>query len=191
MSDKLKIGLMGGSFNPPHDGHVHVARTALDRCGLDQVWWLVSPQNPLKETGETRPYEDRLAAVKALADHPCFRVSDIEEAIGSAYSADTLARLLNRTPHHRYCWVMGADNLLGFHHWRDWQDIMAALPLIVVDRPGASLAPLKAKAAQRFSRYRIDEADARLLPLLPGPAWTFLHAPLNPASSTALRMNQT
>lgn len=182
-----KVGLFGGSFNPPHDGHYHVAFTALKRLHLDQVWWLVSPGNPLKDHGELEVLGRRVAAVRALADHPRFVVTAFEAGHDLTYSADTIAFAQARRPRTNFVWVMGADNLASFHRWQYWREIMTMLPVAIIDRPGASLAPLKARAAQIFARYRIDETDTRDFALAPPPAWTFIHAPLNPLSSTMLR----
>lgn len=183
----LKVGLYGGSFNPPHEGHLHVALTALRRLGLDQVWWLVTPGNPLKEQGELAALDKRIAAVRDLAEHPRFIVTAFEAAHDFSYTADTIAFLKQRRRQVNFVWVMGADNLAGFHRWQHWREIAETMPFAIVDRPGSSLAPLYSKAAQTLSRRRIDERDAQGLALLEPPAWSFLHAPLNPLSSTHLR----
>ena len=181
------IGLFGGSFNPPHEGHYHVALTALKRLGLDRVWWMVTPGNPLKDHSELDDLGARIAAVRALADHPRFTVTALEAGAELTFSADTIAFLCDRNPHVHFVWIMGADNLAGFHRWQFWREIVETLPIVIVDRPGASLAPLSSRMAQTYSRYRVNEADARQFALRQAPAWMFIHAPLNPMSSTFLR----
>lgn len=182
-----RIGLFGGSFNPPHSGHLHVARTALRRLSLDAVWWLVTPGNPLKDHGALAPLEARVAACARLAAEPRMRITAWEAAIGTSYSAQTIAALTRRRPDLAFVWVMGADNLASFHRWQEWRTIMETLPLAVVDRPGASLSVLNAPAALAYARSRVDESDAAGLAAMRPPAWTFLHAPRDPVSSTELR----
>ncbi|MCW2308818.1 nicotinate-nucleotide adenylyltransferase [Rhodobium gokarnense] len=185
----LTVGLFGGSFNPPHDGHFHVALTALRRLGLDRIWWLVTPGNPLKDHSELEALEARVAAVRRLADHPRFTVTAFEATEGLSYSADTIAFLRRRRPGVNFVWVMGADNLAGFHRWQFWRQIVDTLPIAIVDRPGASLSPLFAPMAEVYRHARIAEDEAGDFALRPAPAWTFLHAPLNPLSSTLLRQH--
>ncbi len=181
------VGLFGGSFNPPHSGHRLVADTALKRLGLDQLWWLVTPGNPLKDHSQLAPLEDRLDAVEAMADHPRMRVTALEARLGTSYSARTVALLQRKRPRLRFVWIMGADNLAGFHRWQDWRGLMASVPVAVVDRPGATLAAVSAAAAQSQAAWRIDESDAGWLARLAPPAWVFLHGPRDPASSTRIR----
>ena len=181
------VGLFGGSFDPPHEGHLLVAETALTRLGLDRLWWMVTPGNPLKDTSALAPLAERLAACKELARHPRITVAAPEARLSSRFTADTLATLAERRPGVRFVWVMGADNLATFHRWERWRAIAALMPIAVVDRPGATLAFSNAPAAQALARYRVDEADARILPHLDPPAWTFLHGPRSAQSSTALR----
>jgi nicotinate-nucleotide adenylyltransferase len=183
----MRIGLFGGSFNPVHDGHVHVAREAKRRLGLDRVWWLVSPQNPLKDAHETEDYDRRLAAVRAAADAPGFVVSDLERRMGVRYSVEVVAALRARHPRVRFAWIMGADNLASFHRWRDWTGIMAMVPVAVVARPGDALHARSSLAAQRFRDARVDPAHASVLVEMRPPAWLYLTARLNPASSSELR----
>ncbi|MXN66690.1 nicotinate-nucleotide adenylyltransferase [Stappia sp. GBMRC 2046] len=182
-----RIGLFGGSFNPPHSGHRTVAETALKRCDLDQVWWLVTPGNPLKEHGGLAPLEERVDAVRKLARHPRMKVTAFEALIGTTYSARLVARLLEIRPRLRFAWIMGADNLMTFHRWQSWRSILENVPLIVVDRPDASFAPLKSVAANAYAPYRWDESRATTLAGIAPPAWTFLHTRLDDTSSTALR----
>lgn len=180
----MKIGLFGGSFNPPHAAHRAASLTALKRLGLDRVWWLVSPGNPLKDTSALPPLADRVAAAQKLGAHPRIDVTGLEAAIGTRYTFDTLQWLRRRLPGVHFVWIMGADNLATFHHWQNWRGIAALMPIAVIDREGAIRA---GPFADRFSRYRLSEAQARGLPLTQPPAWVFLHGLKSPVSSTALR----
>lgn len=183
----MRVGLYGGSFNPVHAGHAHVARTALTRLRLDRVIWLVSPQNPLKPEHDTADLASRMAGAARMADHPRMMVSDLETRIGATYTIDTLRRLKARYPRVRFVWIMGADNLAQFHRWRGWAGILRLAPVAVIDRPGLGLKGRLAPAARRFARARLPEGQAGRLALTPPPAWVYLTAPLNHASSTALR----
>ncbi|HWA63352.1 MAG TPA: nicotinate-nucleotide adenylyltransferase [Caulobacteraceae bacterium] len=183
----MKVGLYGGSFNPPHEGHAHVAETAQKRLGLDRVIWLVSPQNPLKPTHETEAMHRRLAATERLARGRSMIVSDAETKIGSQYTIDTLRVLKARFPGVRFVWIMGADSLASFHRWRGWTQIMRETPVAVVSRPWIALKSRFSPAARRFAHARIPSAAARRLPFTTPPAWVYLRGPLNFASSTALR----
>lgn len=187
----MKVGLFGGSFNPAHDGHAHVAETALRRLGLDRVVWLVSPQNPLKDARDSAPLAERMASARAAAalaaSGPAMIVSDVESRLGTRWTVDTLRALIARHPGVRFVWLMGSDNLATFHHWRGWTDIMRMMPVAVIARPGSELDSRTAPAAARFAAARLPAPKARLLPGLEAPAWTYLTAPLNPRSSTALR----
>jgi nicotinate-nucleotide adenylyltransferase len=185
----MKIGLFGGSFNPPHAGHVLVSATALRRLGLDAVWWLVTPGNPLKENAGLPPLAQRMAAARAMIDDPRIVVSDIEAHIGTRFTYDTIAYLKQRCPGVRFVWLMGADNLASFHRWQHWLDIASLVPFAVIDRPGATLKAIASPAAQRLKPYRISPRAARLLPLAVPPSCNFLHARLSALSSTALRQN--
>ncbi len=187
----MRIGLFGGSFDPAHDGHLRVSLEALKRLHLDQVWWLVSPQNPLKANAPSNDLARRIAAASAVARHPRIRVTGIEAELGTTYSAETLARLLPRLGGVLPVWMMGADNLASFHRWRDWQSIAATLPIAVFNRPGTALRALSAPAAQALARFRIDPADASILAATPAPAWVFLPSPHIDMSSTALRQRRT
>lgn len=183
----LRVGLFGGSFNPAHAGHAHVAETARERLGLDRVVWLVSPQNPLKSSRETAPLAHRLAGARALARGPGMIVSDLETHLGSQYTIDTLRALKARHRGVKFVWIMGADGLADFHRWRGWTQLMREAPVAVVARPGSALKSRFAPAARRFAGARIPAAAARRLADATPPAWTFLTAPLNHQSSTALR----
>ncbi|MCA0317345.1 MAG: nicotinate-nucleotide adenylyltransferase [Proteobacteria bacterium] len=183
----MRIGLFGGSFNPPHEAHRLVALTALKRLGLDAVWWLVTPGNPLKSGGGLAPLAERMAAARRLARHPAIHVTGIEAALGTRYTFDTIAALKARCQGVHFVWIMGADNLGQFHLWQNWRGIAGALPIAVVDRPGAGLRAVAGVAAQRLARYRLNESDGLLLPYAPPPAWIFLHGLKSPLSSTAIR----
>lgn len=183
----MKVGLMGGSFNPAHEGHAHLAETALSRLGLDRVVWLVSPQNPLKNARDSAPLAERMASARAVAHGPNMVVSDFEARSGVRWTVDTLRALKARHPGVQFVWLMGSDNLAGFHRWRGWTDIMRLMPVAVVARPGSLLESRTAPAAARFAGFRLPQEQARSLPGRPAPAWTYLTAPLNPLSSTAIR----
>ncbi|RYG16898.1 MAG: nicotinate-nucleotide adenylyltransferase [Caulobacteraceae bacterium] len=191
LSPGMAVGVFGGSFNPAHDGHAHVAETALRRLGLDRVVWLVSPQNPLKDARESAPLADRMASAEQAArlagSGLSMIVSDFETRAGTQWTIDTLRALVQRHPGVRFVWLMGSDNLASFHRWRGWTDIMRLMPMAVIARPGSLLDSRTAPAASRFADARVPAVKARLLPDMAAPAWTYLTAPLNPRSSTALR----
>ena len=182
-----RIGLLGGSFNPAHEGHREISLQALARLGLDEVWWLVSPQNPLKPVAGMAPFADRMAGARAVARHPRIRVSDIEARLGTRHTAETLRRLTRRFPGHRFVWLMGADNLAQIDRWRSWQQIFHLVPVAVWARPTYCFRALAAKAARRFAGARRKENAGRLLPAIHPPAWVFVHGRLNPLSATAIR----
>ena len=183
----MRVGLFGGSFNPAHDGHAHVAETAQARMDLDRIVWLVSPQNPLKDEGDTAPLSERMASARAVAASPTMRVSDFETRAGTRWTVDTLRALTARYPGVRFVWLMGSDNLADFHRWRGWTDILRMMPVAVIARPGSLLDSRTAPAAARFAGARVPSEQARLLPTLAAPAWTYLTAPLNHRSSSAIR----
>lgn len=183
----MTVGLFGGSFNPPHDGHKLVADIALRRLGLDQLWWMVTPGNPLKSGNGLAPLAERLQASEALARNPRIKVTAFEQTLGTAFTARTIAHIVRRHPDVRFVWVMGADNLAGFHRWQQWKTIARSVPIVVIDRPGSTLAYLSSKAARTFHYARIGEGDAKMLARMKPPAWTFIHGPRSHASSTALR----
>jgi nicotinate-nucleotide adenylyltransferase len=183
----LKIGLFGGSFNPPHEGHRAASLFALRRLGLDWLWWLVSPGNPLKDTQHLPALATRFTAADEIAQHPRVAVTGIEAAIGARYSYETVDYLRRRCPGVHFVWIMGADNLATFHHWRRWRNIAALVPIAVIDRPGATLAAIHSPAGVYLSRYRYDENNGRAFATADPPAFIFLHGPRSPLSSTALR----
>ncbi len=180
------IGLFGGSFDPPHAGHLHVSREALTRFGLDRVWWLVSPGNPLKANGPA-PLDRRMAAARALAIHPRIVVTDIEARIGTRYTAETIERLIALYPGVRFVWLMGADNLTQFHRWQRWEWILNTVPVGVLARPGQRISARTAKAAVIYRGAKLPSNRARLLARSEAPAWCFLNVPMVDASSTAIR----
>jgi nicotinate-nucleotide adenylyltransferase len=189
---RRRIGLLGGSFNPGHAGHRHVAEIALKSLGLDEVWLLVSPQNPLKPVAGMAPLPERLASARAAAGgHPCIRATDIERALGTRYTADTLRALTRRFPRCRFVWLMGADNLAQVARWARWTDIFGAVPVAILARSPYSSRALASKAARRLARCRFDERRARRLAERAPPAWVFVHSRLHPASATAIRNRQT
>ncbi|HET9068037.1 MAG TPA: nicotinate-nucleotide adenylyltransferase [Amaricoccus sp.] len=181
-----RIGLLGGSFDPPHAGHVHITRWALRAFGLDRVWWLVSPGNPLKPDAPA-DLSRRLAAARAIMVHPRVEVTDLESRLGTRYTAATVQALGRRWPAVRFVWLMGADNLAGFHRWERWPEIMATLPVGVLARPGDQLRAGLSPAAQRFARWRLPQAAARALPFRTPPAWTLVSGRMLELSSSELR----
>lgn len=185
----MTIGLLGGSFNPAHAGHRHISEFALKRLSLDRVWWLVTPANPLKPRGGLAPLQKRLAGARRQACHPRIDVTGFEAAQPDAYTVNTLDFLARRYPATRFVWLMGADALAGFQHWRDWRRIARQVPIAVLDRPGYRFAALASPPACALARSRIDESDAAGLARLNPPAWAFLTLPLSGVSSTALRNN--
>jgi nicotinate-nucleotide adenylyltransferase len=183
----LRIGLFGGSFNPPHVAHRAASLLALKRLRLDAIWWLVTPGNPLKDVRDLPPLETRLAAARRLARHPRIHVTGIEAALGTRYTCDTLRELLRRCPGVHFVWVMGADNLPEFHRWRGWRTIARIVPIAVVDRGGGSLDAVAGIAPQALAGARIPESAGATLATQRPPAWVYLHGLKSPLSSTELR----
>lgn len=181
------IGLLGGSFNPPHAAHKLISEAALKRLGLDKVWWIVSPGNPLKRRVPTAPLAERMQLCRSVAANPHIVVTDFEADLPSPHTVSTLAFLKARSPLVRFVWIMGADNLASFDRWERWREIFTMVPIAVVDRPGWRLKALASKAARTFARSRKPESDAATLAQTPPPAWTFLTGPLSHVSSTAIR----
>ncbi len=180
------IGLLGGSFDPPHQGHVHITCEALKRFGLDHVWWLVSPRNPLKARGPAR-LGRRMQACREIMSHPKVTITDIEADLGTRYTAETIAALQTRFVGTRFVWLMGADNLAQLHRWKDWQEIMLRVPIGVLARPGERIDGRTAKAAQVFRDARLHSRASHLLGQCEAPAWCFANMPMQDISSTRLR----
>jgi nicotinate-nucleotide adenylyltransferase len=183
----LRIGLLGGSFNPAHAAHREISLTALHRLKLDQVWWLVSPQNPLKSARGMAPLDRRLEQAEAVAAHPRIRVTAIETTLGTRYTADTLRRLTTHYPQAAFVWLMGADNLAQFHRWQDWRGIAQTMPIAVLDRPGFNLTALQGRAGCWLSRHRLPRYAAAILADRTPPAFLLLKSKLNPLSATEIR----
>jgi nicotinate-nucleotide adenylyltransferase len=182
-----RIGLLGGSFNPAHEGHRYVSLLALKRLRLDEVWWMLTPQNPLKNARDTAPFGERLKAAIRVAQHPRIRVTDIERRLGTTHTADTLALLLARFPKHRFVWLMGADNLMQVSEWKDWRRIFRLVPIAVFSRPPYSKPALVARAARVFAKSRAAESRARSVAMMSPPTWVFLHIRPHPGSATRIR----
>lgn len=180
----MVVGLLGGSFDPAHDGHVHVTREALKRMGVDRVWWLVSPGNPLKAR-QPAPMAERLAHARRLMQDPRVVVTDLEARLGTVYTADTIRRLQAIYPGVAFVWLMGADNLVQFHRWGRWREIMARVPVGVLARPGSGLRARLSVAAQIFRGHRVERGE-NLAGCKP-PAWVFVNLPMHDASSSEIR----
>lgn len=180
------VGLLGGSFDPAHEGHVHITKAALTRFGLDRVWWLVSPGNPLKASGPA-PMAERITAAKAIMQHPSVAVTGIEARLGTRYTAKTIQALQAVYPDVRFVWLMGADNLAQFHLWQDWQEIMARVPVGVLARPGDRISARLSRAARIYREQRLIGRAARLLGHAEAPAWAFANLPMSQSSSSAIR----
>ena len=183
----MVVGLFGGSFNPPHQGHALVAEIAIRRLGLDQLWWMVTPGNPLKNRNHLAPLAERIALSEAITHDPRIKVTAFEQTLGMSYTANTLAYVKARNTQVHFIWIMGADSLKTFHQWQRWQDIVNTFPIAVIDRPGSTLSFLSSKMARTFDFARVDEDDSRALWKRQAPAWTFIHGPRSSHSSTAIR----
>ncbi|MBI4275884.1 MAG: nicotinate-nucleotide adenylyltransferase [Rhizobiales bacterium] len=182
----LRIGLLGGSFNPPHAAHRAISLFAMKRLRLDRIWWLVTPGNPLKDTRTLTPIDVRIAAAQEVADHPRIDVTGLEAVIGTQYSYDTIAYLMVECPGVRFVWIMGADNLKQFHRWKNWLGIAGLVPIAVIDRGGVQAA-LSGPAASQLASARIAERLAGSLITRQPPVWVFLHGLKSTLSSTAIR----
>jgi nicotinate-nucleotide adenylyltransferase len=184
----MRIGLLGGSFNPPHAAHRLITQTALKRLQLDAVWWVVTPGNPLKSHSELAPLEKRIELCKQMADRDSrIKITCFECDLPSAYTAATLSFLKQRYAETRFVWLMGADNLATFHHWERWRSIAEMMPIAVVDRPNWRFASMSSPSARSMAKSYVNEDHAGLLPAMKPPAWTFLTGPLSDLSSTAIR----
>lgn len=186
-ADGMRIGLFGGTFDPPHEAHLAASLLAMKRLNLDRVWWLVTPGNPLKDTSGLAPLEQRVAAARTLARHPRIDVTGFEAHLGLRYTHDTVAYLRSRCPRVQFVWIMGADNLRSFHRWKKWRKIASLLPIAVVDRLGPSLYATAGIAGQALAWARIPDTAALSLLGRKPPAWVFLHGLKSPLSSTMLR----
>lgn len=183
----LKIGLFGGSFNPAHEGHRAASRIALNRLGLDRIWWLVSPANPLKDRRDLASLASRISAARRVARDPRIEVTGFEAAVGAHYTFQTIAYLKSRCRGVHFVWIMGADNLASFHRWQHWRKIAADVPIAIIDRPGSTLSATHAPAAIALAPFRRAEREGLIFPGLDPPAIIYLHGPRSTLSSTALR----
>lgn len=181
------VGLLGGSFNPAHEGHRYLSEHAIKHLQLHQVWWVVSPQNPLKTTGEIAPFAERLAVAESVADHPQIRVTDIERRIGTQHTFDTVAALQARFPDTRFVWLMGADIMLELPKWKQWRRLFRRVPIAVFPRPTYSLKALSSRAARYFAGARVLERQARRLAGMEPPVWVFLQIRPHAQSATRIR----
>lgn len=181
-----RIGLLGGSFDPPHAGHVAISQEALRRFRLDRVWWLVSPGNPLKAHGPA-PMVERMAAARQILHDPRIVVTDLEARLGTRLTADTVAAIKAQAAGVRFVWLMGSDNLVQFDRWDRWREIASALPIGVLARPGSRLDARQSRAATILRRWRLPQDQAAGLADRDPPAWVLVNLPMSPASSTALR----
>ena len=186
-TDGMRVGLLGGSFNPPHLAHRAISLFAIKRLKLDRVWWLVTPGNPLKDNGHLHELDERVTAAQHVADDPRIEVTCLESVIGTRYTVDTINYLRRRASNLRFVWIMGADNLAQFHRWQKWRRIATQVPIAVIDRPPQSFRALTAPAAQALARYRLPESEAVRLAEHRAPAWVFLTGMKLNLSSTGLR----
>lgn len=183
----MRIGLFGGTFNPPHPGHRLASLIALKRLRLDAIWWLVTPGNPLKENSGLTPLDTRIATARKIANHPRIVVTGLEADIGTRFTHDTIDYLRKRCPGVRFVWIMGADNLRSFHRWQRWREITRLVPIAVIDRPQSTLKGAHSRTAAYLARWRLDEADGALMAERRAPGFIFLHGPRSDMSSTELR----
>ncbi len=184
---KKKIGLLGGSFNPAHAGHRQISLIALQQLGLDEIWWLVSPQNPLKAETDMAEYKNRFASAQTISDHPRIKVSDFETRHKTRFTTDTLAKLIHSHPGNQFFWIMGADNLAQFAKWKDWRKIMHMVPVAVIDRPGFSHAPLRSIPAVCYQNRRFEprHLSGQIL-----PAWSYICDKRSAISATSIRNSE-
>ncbi|MBX4335413.1 nicotinate-nucleotide adenylyltransferase [Bartonella raoultii] len=184
------VGLFGGSFNPPHAGHLLVAKTAIRRLHLDQLWWMVTPGNPLKDCSQLRSLEKRMRLSFELIDHPKIRITGFEQVIGSKISVNTISHILTHYRGVHFVWIMGADSFATMHYWYRWHDIVSMIPIAIIDRPLAHMSAFSSPMAHIYRRFRVDERDSIRLPFMKPPAWIYLHGPLSFQSSTNLRLKE-
>jgi nicotinate-nucleotide adenylyltransferase len=183
----MRIGLFGGSFNPPHPGHRHVSEVALKRLQLHMIWWLVTPGNPLKDAAGLGDIGERVAAAGKAANHPRMIATGFEQYLPTPFAIDTIRFLKRRFAGVQFVWIMGGDNLATFHLWRDWRGLFEALPIMVIDRPDMRNRALASQAAHRYAWARLPESSAKQLPAMTPPAWIYATAPLRDISSTEIR----
>jgi nicotinate-nucleotide adenylyltransferase len=187
MPYRRRVGLLGGSFNPPHEGHREISLAALERLGLDAVWWLVTPGNPLKDPEQYAPFDERIHLARKFANHCDIVVSDFERRHNLQYTIDTLNRLTVLNPETQFIWLMGADSLANFHRWKNWRSIAELTPIAVFNRPGYNDDALNSEAAQSLSTFRITEANPEKLVQNEPPVWIFFSDTDNPSSSSDIR----
>jgi nicotinate-nucleotide adenylyltransferase len=186
-SRNLKIGLLGGSFNPAHAGHRLISTIALKRLKLDYVWWIVTPGNPLKDNKDLPSQDIRVVAAQKIANHPRIKITGFESQIHTRYTYDTICYLKRHCKNVNFVWLMGADNLKSFHRWHNWRNIANQMPIAVIDRPNSTLRSMHSKAALNLQKFRISERESSRLAKRKSPAWVFLHGPRSSLSSTVLR----
>ncbi len=183
----LTIGLLGGSFDPPHEGHIHITKKAIKIFNLSKMWWLVSPRNPIKDKTPS-DINNRLLASKQMMEHPSVIITDIEKKLKTKFTFQTLIKMKKLYPGTRFIWIMGADNLKNFHHWENWEWIMKNIPIGVMARPREQIKAGLSPAATRFRKYRLPKEKSLLLPFLSPPVWTLVTGPMKNISSTKLRV---
>ncbi len=186
----MRIGLLGGSFNPAHAGHRLISTIALKRLQLDYIWWLITPGNPLKDNSSLPSQARRMFDAQKIANHPRIKMTGFESQINTRYTYDTVRYLKQRFKKVKFVWIMGADNLSQFHHWQNWQNLANMMPIAVIDRPKSTLLSTHSRAAFRLNKYKIKEAKASCLAGLKAPAWVFLHGTRTNMSSTVLRKHR-
>ncbi len=187
VSPKQKIGILGGSFNPAHEGHLSISKIALQRLNLDEVWWIISPRNPLKKYDILYDFEERVSSAEKVIDTNHISISKLEKDAQIKYTIGTVEYLNTRYFGTKFVWIMGADNLKDFHRWREWDKLALTVPIAIIDRPSSSLDVTSSLFANKYRKYRVDEADAQNLANKKKPAWVFLHSKLNDQSSSQLR----
>ncbi len=183
----MKIGILGGSFNPPHIGHRHISLVALKRLKLDRVWWVVSPGNPLKSHDELASLKQRMEWCQKCSSHPRIDVTDLEQTRKTPYTYDTMLYLKTRYPNVSFVWLMGADSMINFHKWKSWEELAALVPFAVIDRPGFRQKAMSSRIACSGNFHRIKESKAPLLAGYSGSAWVLLTAKHYDISSTKIR----
>lgn len=187
VSPNQKIGILGGSFNPAHEGHLSISKIALQRLNLDEVWWVISPRNPLKKYDILYDFEDRVSSAEKIIDTNHISISKLEKNAQIRYTIGTVEYLKTRYIGTKFVWIMGADNIREFHKWREWNKLTLSVPIAIIDRPSSSLDVTSSLFANKYRKYRVDEADSKNLADKKKLAWVFLHNKLNDQSSSQLR----